>query len=691
MIDGGRDTPPSDKDAIVSAPRGVGKTVLATVNQYPSVHKRGCHGALVEETSAFRSDIEQFSDLHVLLWDADLRQVLDVREDAVESSVAYESSRVPELHIENRFRFGSGYEATLSQDLVVAVDDPALLLRNHVAFERANEHTIYTLVNFGIEDVLGIDGVDEAYYTNEDGVDFVVAYDHDRFVALAQHRPSVENSTDDTSGDSTFHGHRVGVQNHSTGDSRSAWSDIYEDEDGWLTPNDVASGRVDAGVGLHVGTDTDVSWLTGIGFGTTHTEAVAAASRVLDTGYEPIRAAFHDAWTDWHEAVNDGPTGDETADRMYDLSMTSLKCVQDPRGPMIAGAFKPINFEYKFVWPRDQVIIVQALLAAGATAEARKALAWLDSVQIDDGVRGPRGIERGGTWWQNYFVDGTPHWRELQLDQVGGPIYAHWLTWRETGDELVLSDHYDMSRRAAEFLLDWDNGWGFPKKHQDTWEEVWGHTTGGSAAAIAGLRCMAEMAEAVGDGAFAQRCRQQAGVWTANFDTYCFKRGTPYGDHYVTADSPDGNERPPPDQRPDAAAFMAVWPWNVVSATHPPMQSTVELCDELWWRADHSPCLDRYPGDDYTPTGTAEDGGWPLCEAYADVVRWLGATDETAVSDHIFDHAKTWATAAGLLPERVDGNGDVRWNSNLQWAQATFVLLAESYVRGAPFGMAPSE
>ncbi|KTG27735.1 glycoside hydrolase family 15 protein [Haloferax profundi] len=681
MIHGERDTPPSDKDAIVSAPRGVGKTVLATVNQYPSVHNRGCHGALVEETSAFRSDIEQFSDLHVLLWDADLQQVLDVREDAVASSVTYANSRVPELHLENTFRFVSGYEATLSQDLLVAVDDPALLVRNHVAFDDPNEHTIYTLVNFGIEDVLGIDGVDEAYYAHENGVDFIVAYDFERFVALAQRRPSTD--------DSTFHGHRVGIQNRSTGDQRSAWAEIYEDEDGWLTPNDVATGRVDAGVGLHVGHEQDVSWATGIGFGTTHSEAISAATNVLDAGYDSIRSSFHEAWEDWHEAVRDGPTGDAVADRMYDLSMTSMKCVQDPRGPMIAGAFKPRHFEYKFVWPRDQVILIQALLAAEATKEARDALAWLDSVQIDDGVRGPRGIQRGGTWWQNYFVDGTAHWRELQLDQVGGPIYAHWLTWRETDDDDVLDAHYDMSRRAAEFLLGWDNEWGFPNKHQDTWEEVWGHTTAGSAAAIAGLRCMAELADATGDDEFAGRCREQATVWAENVDTYCFKHDTPYGDHYVTADAPEGGEQPPPDHRPDAAAFMAVWPWNVVSATHPPMQSTVRLADEEWWRADGTPCVDRYPGDDYTPTGTVEDGGWPLCEAYADMVRWLGGVDDDAVSDHIFDHAEKWATAAGLLPERIDGNGNVRWNSNLQWAQATFVLLTESHVRGVPFGMAP--
>lgn len=71
------------------------------------------------------------------------------------------------------------------------------------------------------------------------------------------------------------------------------------------------------------------------------------------------------------------------------------------------------------------------------------------------------------------------------------------------------------------------------------------------------------------------------------------------------------------------------------------------------------------------------------------MVRWQSGVDSNAVSDYVFSHAEQWTTAAGLLPERVDGSGDVRWNSNLQWSQAMFLLLAESDQRGTPFGLAP--
>ncbi|QLG61870.1 hypothetical protein [Halorarum salinum] len=157
----------------------------------------------------------------------------------------------------------------------------------------------------------------------------------------------------------------------------------------------------------------------------------------------------------------------------------------------------------------------------------------------------------------------------------------------------------------------------------------------------------------------------------------------------MTADQPDGTEEPPPDRRPDAAAFMACWPWNVVDPGSDRVVATVSHADDPTWKADGTDCVGRYPDDDFTPTGTAEDGGWPVSEAYADVVRWQSGLDPTAVADYVYRHSQPWRTAADLLPERVDGDGRVRWNSNLQWSQAMYVLLVESLVRGEPFGLAP--
>jgi len=674
---------PSDKDAIASTPSGQSQHILVTANRYADSPRNDYEGALIEETSAFRSDIELFYDLHTVVWDADCRETHDVRNDAVASDLDWASSQVPELQLENEFRFGDGSTGRLAQDVVASSNQCSLLVRNRASFESAHERTFYTVFSLGIKGHSHEvpHAVQSAHVVHADDCDVVTATDGDRHVAFAQ----------DRNGHRRFDGHRVGHAGQSEGPDRSAWADVYEEADGWIDDTESATGSLDAGFGLHCGEVEHAKWLTAVGFSSdSEQRAIEHARQALDRSYEDESADFAEAWEDWHEGVTTAPTGEAAVDDRYERSLTSLKCAEDHCQAMIAGAFKPSGMTYKFIWPRDQVIIVQALAAACALPEVKDALEWLEEVQItgDEPVTDDRGIDRRGTWWQNYYTTGEPHWRALQLDQVGGPIYAHWVAWQETGDDDLLKKHYEMSERAAEFLLSWDNDWGFPRKHQDPWEEVWGYSTEGVASAIAGLRCMAGMAEAAGDDGFAARCRERAQTWAGNFETYCYKEGTPYGDHYVTADEPE-HGHPAPDERPDAAAFMAYWPWNVLGDDDEGLHSTVELADDTAWRADETPCLGRYPEDVYTPSGTAEDGGWPLCEAYADVARWGTGIDEDAVAEHVEEHAGAWTTSAGLLPERVDGDGTVSWNSNLQWSQAMYVLLVESHLRDEPYGLAP--
>jgi len=675
---------PSDKDALLSTPSGHSQHILVTANCYDGSPRQPYDGAIIEETSAFRSDIELFYNLHTLVWDAELGETYDNRNDAAGSTVDWASATVPEIHLENDFVFDDGSEGRLEQQVVASTNQCSVLVKNRATFEEAHERTLYTIANLGIKGHVHEDpnAVQAAHVLEQADCDALTATDGNRHVAFVQARGDYRG----------FDGHRVGHTGQYSGADRSAWADIYEENDGWIDQRSAETGDLDAGFGLHIEDEDEVEWVTAIGFSEkSEGRAVEHALDALDRGYESERESFADAWDAWHDDLTTAPTGDDAVDDRYARSLTSMKCSEDHTQAMIAGAFKPSGMTYKFIWPRDQVIIVQALVAAGAHDEVTDALEWLDEVQIrgDEPVVDERGIDRRGTWWQNYYTTGEPHWRMLQLDQVGGPIYAHWLAWSETGDDDLLEKHYEMSERAAEFLLDWDNDWGFPKKHQDPWEEVWGHTTEGTASAIAGLRCMAELAEAKGDGDLAERCRERADIWASNMVTYCYKEDTPYGDHFVTADKPDYSE-PAPDQRPDAAAFMAYWPWNVLDADSEELRSTVELADDPTWRADETPCLGRYPGDKYTPSGEYEDGGWPLCEAYADVVRWQSGLDTDAVTDHVTEHAGEWVTSAGLLPERVDGDGTVSWNANLQWSQATYVLLVESMQRGETFGLAPS-
>ncbi|QIO23872.1 glycoside hydrolase family 15 protein [Haloarcula sp. JP-L23] len=680
----------SDKDALTGTPNGAGDAV-ATVNQYPNYNHGNWFGTVIEEVNALDFHVEMLRDLHVMIYDDDWGITKDVRNDAAGSEVSVQSSTVPTVNIHNWFEFSSGsssYYSDLYQDVIVSANRPALHVRNELQHNEANGHTAFTLVNPDIDDGDSAGSGDSGEVVSANGYEFFVASDGNYYLAAAQHRPST--------GKSSWDGHRVG----STSD-KTAWDDIYTDNDGWIDENSSNSGNIDCGGGLWHSTDTNVVWETVVGFGTSKSEAIQNATDSLNAGWSAEHSDFETAWQDWHDTVHSAPTGDATADAMYEQSLTAMKASEDSSGASVAGLFEPHGDQYTYVWPRDQTITAQAWLSAGAYHEAKNALAWLDDAQIktdtwveaegpvvhdDDNV-----INRKGTWWQNYKVDGTKNWTMLQVDQVGGPIYVHWLCWQEidggSTSSAILDDHYQMSKLAAEFLLGYDNTYGMVDKHNDPWEEDWGYSTEGCAAAIAGLRCMAELADAKGETSFADQCRNTADTWASNFSDYCHYDTADYGTTMVSVSGAEWDATR--GDIPDAAAFMAHWPWNVVSGTSVEVSDTLDSIDSTW-NATNTPCIDRYPGDDYTPTDADEDGGWPLCEAYTDVARWQEGRNPNAVSDYVYDHAEQWRTAGGFLPERVDGDGNVRWNSHLNWSQAMYVLLTEADVRGAPFGYAPS-
>ena len=88
---------------------------------------------------------------------------------------------------------------------------------------------------------------------------------------------------------------------------------------------------------------------------------------------------------------------------------------------------------YHLVWPRDLVNSAGALLALGHDVLARRTLRYLISTQ-----------EADGRWAQNLWLDGTPYWHGLQMDEVAFPILFAELLRRE--EQLADIDPWPMIR-----------------------------------------------------------------------------------------------------------------------------------------------------------------------------------------------------------------------------------------------------
>ena len=94
---------------------------------------------------------------------------------------------------------------------------------------------------------------------------------------------------------------------------------------------------------------------------------------------------------------------------------------------------------YHLVWTRDMVNSTTGLLASGNTDTPLRALIYLACSQRPD-----------GGFHQNFWIDGEPYWRGIQLDEVAFPILLAWKL--HEADALRDFDPYPMVLRAARYL-----------------------------------------------------------------------------------------------------------------------------------------------------------------------------------------------------------------------------------------------
>src|SRR5665213_3487519 len=155
-------------------------------------------------------------------------------------------------------------------------------------------------------------------------------------------------------------------------------------------------------------------------------------------------------------------------------------------GGLIASLAIPWGFSkgdndlggYHLVWPRDMVETAGALLAAGAHEDVRRVLDYLQATQQPD-----------GHWSQNMWLDGSPYWNGIQMDETALPILLVDLALREKAlADVDVSQFWPMVQRAAGYLV--RNG---PVSPEDRWEEDSGYTPFTIGAQIAALLAAADL------------------------------------------------------------------------------------------------------------------------------------------------------------------------------------------------------
>ena len=227
-----------------------------------------------------------------------------------------------------------------------------------------------------------------------------------------------------------------------------------------------------------------------LGFGRTFAEAGHRAATSLWSGFDAAASEYCRGWEDWQRTLRPLQRAVPGARDLYRVSTAVLRTHESARfaGGIIASLSIPWGSSkgdgdlggYHLVWPRDLVESAGGLLAAGALSDVGQVLRYLAVTQ-----------EADGHWPQNMWLDGTPYWNGVQMDETGFPILLVDLAHREGAlDATARAALWPMVRRAAGYLA--RNG---PVTQQDRWEEDPGYSPFTLAVEVAALLCAAELAD----------------------------------------------------------------------------------------------------------------------------------------------------------------------------------------------------
>jgi glucoamylase len=333
--------------------------------------------------------------------------------------------------------------------------------------------------------------------------------------------------------------------------------------------------------------------------------------------------------------------------------------------------------------------------------------------------------EADGHWSQNMWLDGTPYWHGIQMDETALPILLVDLAARRGAiDASWKAALWPMVRRAAEFLA--CNG---PVSQQDRWEQDPGYSPFTIAAEIAALLVAADLAAEAANPAAAEYLRDTADAWNGSIERWLYRSGTELAlrhgveGHYVRvaaaeradAASPKGGFVPIKNRAQDEATgptavmvgldALALVRFGLRAADDPRIASTLRIVDAtLQVDTPRGPAWRRYQGDQYGEhadgapfDGTGIGRAWPLLTG--ERAHYELAAGRRDAAERLARALEAMAEN-GLLPEQIWDSADVPERGlflgrpsgsamPLAWAHAEYVKLCRSLEDGDVFDRPP--
>jgi glucoamylase len=470
--------------------------------------------------------------------------------------------------------------------------------------------------------------------------------------------------------------------------------------------------------------DPGTEFTLALGFGRTAPEAAFRVRASLQTPADRQLEEYATGWRGWQARLR---SLDRKVDghNVYRVSTAVLRCHESPTFPggLIASLSIPWGGSkgdddlggYHLVWPRDLVQTAGAFLACGANDEVMRVVRYLRAVQEDD-----------GSWPQNCWLDGTPYWHGVQLDECAFPMLLLDMALREGAmPQPALAAYWPMVTRAAGFVV--RHG---PRTGQDRWEENAGYTPFTLAVEVAALLAAADLADICDNDGVANFLRDTADAWNEQIEDWIYVTDTRLSREvgvpgYYVRIAPDI----PGEARAELRGMvhvrnrfgeashlaadelistdaLALVRFGLRAADDPRITNTVKVIDHvLCTDLPYGPGWRRYNGDGY---GEHDDGSpydgtgvgrvWPLLAG--ERAHYELAAGRPAIAERLLTAMESGASPGKLLPEQVwDGPSIPALELEpgkpsgsampLAWAHAEHIKLLRSLADGAVFDRPP--
>lgn len=688
-----------------SAKDGVGTAICPTAGSASSVWFTLARGILTEMFYP-RVDLACTRDLGLIVTDGD--SFFSEEQADTEHRVEYPTEGVPLYRLVNtcrkgRYRIEKTVFAHPQQNAVLQVTRFAPLKGE------LDGYRLYTALTPHLENK---GGHNNAWLGEHQGIPMLFARRGDQSLALACSAPWV-------AGSAGYVGTSDGRQDLSR--HKRLTQEYDRAEDG----NVVLTGEVDLKACGGIFT-------LAIGFGEGAAEAGHQALSSLMEDPDMLQARYVRGWQEWHNSLSPlKPSGGRGG---RDLSRISTAVVRTHDAQSVPGAFiaslstpwgesrgdeerERGTGGYHLFWPRDAAESAGGLLAAGASSEARRVLAYLRATQMAD-----------GHWPQNMWVSSAQYWTGTQLGETAFPILLLDLLRRNGAlPEEDLPRFWPMVRRAAGSIV--RSG---PSTQQDRWENQRGYTPFTLAIVIASLLIAAELGDAQGETEVGTYLRETADGWNTAVESWLYVTDTPLArqfgvdGYYVRSIPPEQDELAPPRLghvklkqvtvarggfpvtevvSPDALALVR---FGLRKPDDPRIVATLKVIDSLLKvETPFGPVWKRYNGDAYgeapdgSPYGVGGGGvgrAWPLLtgeRAHYELA--AGRRDEAVRLLHAMEG---FACEGGMIPEQVWDCEDIPERGlvlghhtgsamPLAWAHAEYLKLRRSIQDGRVFDTPP--